>query len=84
MKQTTYRYSESMTERRTLLVHQYIGRNELCPCGSGIKFKKCCIENVYGDPRSQEEERQRLRNLVKLQKAQNDPDLKSLNEFINV
>lgn len=20
-----------------------IGRNESCPCGSGIKFKKCCI-----------------------------------------
>jgi len=20
-----------------------IGRNELCPCGSGKKFKKCCI-----------------------------------------
>jgi hypothetical protein len=19
-----------------------LGRNELCPCGSGIKFKKCC------------------------------------------
>lgn len=21
-----------------------IGRNETCPCGSGKKFKKCCIE----------------------------------------
>jgi uncharacterized protein YecA (UPF0149 family) len=20
------------------------GRNELCPCGSGKKFKKCCLE----------------------------------------
>jgi uncharacterized protein YecA (UPF0149 family) len=20
-----------------------IGRNEPCPCGSGIKFKKCCL-----------------------------------------
>ena len=20
-----------------------IGRNELCPCGSGKKFKKCCL-----------------------------------------
>ena len=20
-----------------------IGRNELCPCGSGAKFKRCCI-----------------------------------------
>ena len=22
-----------------------IGRNEKCPCGSGKKFKKCCIED---------------------------------------
>ena len=21
-----------------------IGRNELCPCGSGLKYKKCCID----------------------------------------
>ena len=20
-----------------------VGRNETCPCGSGIKFKKCCL-----------------------------------------
>jgi len=20
-----------------------IGRNELCPCGSGLKYKKCCL-----------------------------------------
>ena len=20
-----------------------VGRNELCPCGSGLKYKKCCI-----------------------------------------
>lgn len=20
----------------------HVGRNELCPCGSGKKFKKCC------------------------------------------
>jgi hypothetical protein len=22
------------------------GRNELCPCGSGKKFKKCCMDKV--------------------------------------
>ena len=21
-----------------------IGRNEPCPCGSGLKFKKCCLQ----------------------------------------
>lgn len=25
------------------------GRNELCLCGSGKKFKKCCIKNMYHD-----------------------------------
>jgi hypothetical protein len=23
-----------------------IGRNEMCPCGSGIKFKKCCASEI--------------------------------------
>jgi len=25
---------------------QKVGRNEPCPCGSGRKFKKCCIARV--------------------------------------
>ena len=25
------------------LVKMKIGRNEKCPCGSGKKFKKCCL-----------------------------------------
>lgn len=31
-----------------------IGRNATCPCGSGRKFKKCCIERaaLVGPPRS--------------------------------
>lgn len=36
----------------TLIKRVEIGRNQLCPCGSGKKFKKCCIstldEKVYG------------------------------------
>ena len=20
-----------------------VGRNDLCPCGSGLKYKKCCL-----------------------------------------
>jgi uncharacterized protein YecA (UPF0149 family) len=23
-----------------------VGRNDPCPCGSGKKFKKCCLETV--------------------------------------
>ena len=22
-----------------------VGRNDLCPCGSGKKYKKCCMKN---------------------------------------
>jgi len=28
--------------RRELLPRRAIGRNEPCPCGSGVKFKRCC------------------------------------------
>jgi len=28
--------------KRQLQSHR-IGRNEKCPCGSGLKFKKCCM-----------------------------------------
>lgn len=24
-----------------------IGRNATCPCGSGLKFKKCCIHKAH-------------------------------------
>lgn len=27
-----------------------IGRNDLCPCGSGKKFKRCCISKSVGKP----------------------------------
>jgi uncharacterized protein YecA (UPF0149 family) len=27
----------------TLVKRAKIGRNATCPCGSGLKFKKCCI-----------------------------------------
>lgn len=27
-------------------LHRKIGRNEECPCGSGIKYKKCCLHRT--------------------------------------
>lgn len=41
--------AESLRERRLRKVaatEKSIGRNEQCPCGSGKKFKKCCIERT--------------------------------------
>ena len=29
--------------RQFLETHKSVGRNEPCPCGSGTKFKKCCL-----------------------------------------
>ena len=26
-----------------------IGRNDLCPCGSGLKYKKCTCEEYHND-----------------------------------
>ncbi|RKX43633.1 MAG: hypothetical protein DRP64_07955, partial [Verrucomicrobia bacterium] len=35
---------KSMREALTPTIKsQKIGRNALCPCGSGKKFKKCCL-----------------------------------------
>ena len=30
----------------TVVVGKKIGRNDLCPCGSGKKYKKCCGKNA--------------------------------------
>ena len=35
--------SVEQARRRVARHSGKIGRNELCPCGSGKKFKKCCI-----------------------------------------
>jgi len=38
------RYEEENKEKAKIprKVGEQIGRNELCPCGSGKKYKKCC------------------------------------------
>lgn len=48
---------EPTVSRQPHLIHpvkteskQRIRRNEPCPCGSGKKFKKCCMNNSEGNP----------------------------------
>lgn len=36
-------------EQPSIRHHKKIGRNEPCPCGSGKKFKKCCLGNGVFD-----------------------------------
>ena len=32
------------TKQQTIRKPPRVGRNEPCPCGSGKKFKRCCLE----------------------------------------
>lgn len=36
------RLESGETEKATVIEHRRIGRNDPCPCGTGLKFKKCC------------------------------------------
>ena len=43
--------SERQVKRGIRVVHgdkqleEKLGRNDLCPCGSGQRFKRCCLAN---------------------------------------
>jgi uncharacterized protein YecA (UPF0149 family) len=38
--------SEAQVKRGVRIVHgDKLGRNDLCPCGSGKRFKKCCLKS---------------------------------------
>ena len=39
-----------------------IGRNDPCPCGSGKKYKKCCMQKSQIKPASQ-----RLKNVKRIE-----------------
>ncbi len=34
----------------TVRTTKQVGRNDLCPCGSGLKFKKCCADKPQATP----------------------------------
>ncbi len=34
----------------TVRTAKQVGRNDLCPCGSGLKFKKCCADKPQAAP----------------------------------
>jgi len=45
--------SETHVKRGVRIVHgdklleEKLGRNDLCPCGSGNRFKKCCLKSGH-------------------------------------
>lgn len=36
-------YDEEILENETVRRESFVGRNDPCPCGSGKKYKKCCL-----------------------------------------
>ncbi len=42
----TYNRGEGSSSTQTVRRAKKVGRNDLCPCGSGRKFKKCCGTNA--------------------------------------
>lgn len=45
-KKMEARLKQLQAQGHTLVRRVKIGRNEKCPCDSGKKFKKCCIDKV--------------------------------------
>jgi hypothetical protein len=43
------RIEDGETQKATIKEHRRIGRNDPCPCGSGVKFKKCCGSRLPDD-----------------------------------
>jgi hypothetical protein len=44
LKELSVEYAKSRIESFQRQNHRKVGRNEPCPCGSGQKYKKCCIK----------------------------------------
>jgi hypothetical protein len=52
-----------------------VGRNDPCPCGSGKKYKRCCLEKISPQIGKEESIKQKLvQELLKLFKQRIDPD----------
>ncbi|MCB2182791.1 MAG: SEC-C domain-containing protein [Desulfobulbaceae bacterium] len=47
-----------------------IGRNEPCPCGSGLKYKKCCHGKVEFKPTQDQEQQQKITLASEIEKLQ--------------
>ncbi len=44
LKELSVKYAKSRIESYQRQNHRRVGRNDPCPCGSGKKYKRCCIQ----------------------------------------
>ena len=49
-----------------------IGRNDTCPCGSGKKYKKCCLNDPQKSAQTESGDIDELTTFVKLSNSIND------------
>ncbi|MFT4590249.1 MAG: hypothetical protein ACI8QF_004376, partial [Limisphaerales bacterium] len=47
--QPAARIMEMISEHEQSDVWEDVGRNDTCPCGSGKKYKKCCMSRREGN-----------------------------------
>lgn len=64
-----------------------IGRNDPCPCGSGIKYKRCCLEKQKSTPAVTPMQQLKISLLTEIEKVQkvaecNDETVRELGVFI--
>jgi hypothetical protein len=76
LEQRSRSYQESRRQMAIAdqLTTQKVGRNEPCPCGSGKKYKKCCLakheearKSIPADQLKEMEERQKLLEVLEKQ-----------------
>lgn len=63
-----------------------LGRNDACPCGSGKKYKKCCLQKMNGDAEWMEPEEVRrywLKEYPELSPESKDPAHLYLEDFFD-
>ena len=46
IKKMDTRFDELQPLGHSLIKREQISMNQLCPCGSGKKFKRCCISKI--------------------------------------
>ncbi len=46
-KQATHHHTGKTPSQDSAQPNKKLGRNDPCPCGSGKKYKKCCIDNEH-------------------------------------
>lgn len=49
LKELSVEYTKSRIASFQRQNHRKVGRNDLCPCGSGKKYKKCCIKYEFSN-----------------------------------